>query len=418
MAQLLTVGKQRGDVGKQQVGAERLCHVYVGTGLQSFDALLLAAACCKQQHGNVACCLVLFKTGAEGESVHYGHHHVRHYDVGHALHRELQSALSVGSFYNIIAVEQQRAQISTHIGVVVHDEHRGEFLGIVVDECVVTTLLHSLATCEELLVGSYGSVVNGGAVLATEQQHVAHKALQLFYVALHDAHELLPVALALCKLFDRSGYKRERRAQLVRCVGEESSLLIIQFAHAAVGTTCGTHGTPCSEYGYSQQQYDEQRHYEQRTLYVVEAKIGLKLCLYGGEIGVLLLQRVVAQRYVCHILRRDDNAFQVVRTLERLTLKYAQSESNHFLAMCRIDVRRGELSVLHSVKALARQSVDAKKAYLTLFVQLFCSLVSSHSSKVAMTEHYIYRLAILQPFTHNALAVVIRPLTWHMTIVD
>ena len=288
LAQLLTVGKQRGDVGKQQVGAERLCHVYVGTGLQSFDALLLAAACCKQQHGNVTCCLVLLKTGAEGESVHYGHHHVRHYDVGHALHRELQSALSVGSFYNIIAVEQQRAQISTHIGVVVDDEHRGEFVGIVVDKCVVATLLHSLATCEELFVGSCSGVVNGGTVLAAEQQHVAHKALQLFYVALHDAHELLPVALAFCELFDRSGYKRERRAQLVRCVGEESSLLGVQFAHAAVGTTCGAHGTPCSEHGYSQQQDDKQRHYEQRALYVVEAQISLKFRLYRSKILVLL----------------------------------------------------------------------------------------------------------------------------------
>ena len=147
---------------------------------------------------------------------------------------------------------------------------------------VVTTLLHSLATCEELLVGSYGSVVNGGAVLATEQQHVAHKALQLFYVALHDAHELLPVALTFCELFDRSGYKRERRAQLVRCVGEESCLLIIQFAHATVGTTCGAHGTPCSEHGYSQQQDDKQRHYEQRALDMIKAEIRFEFRLYSG----------------------------------------------------------------------------------------------------------------------------------------
>ena len=267
-----------------------------------------------------------------------------------------------------------------------------------------------------MLVGSCSGVVNGSVVLATEQQ--AHKALQLFYVALHDAHELLPVALAFCELFDRSGYKRERSTQLMRCVCEESSLLIIQFAHSTVGTTCGFHSTPCSEHGYSQQQDDEQRHYEQRALYVVEAEIGLKLCLYGGEIGVLLHQRAAAKCYIGYVLRCHDNAFQVIRTLERLTLKYAQSESYHFLAMCRIYVRRSELSVLHSVKTLAWQSVDAKKAYLTLFVQLFCSLVSSNSSKVAMTEHYIYRLAVLQPFTHNALAVVIRPLTWHMTIVD
>lgn len=74
------------------------------------------------------------------------------------------------------------------------------------------------------------------------------------------------------------------------------------------------------------------------ALDMIKAEIRFEFRLYSGEIGVLLLQRVAAKRYVCHVLRRNDNAFQVVHTLERLTLKYAQSESYHFLAMRRIDV--------------------------------------------------------------------------------
>ena len=158
---------------------------------------------------------MLLQPRAERQSVHHGHHHVRHDNVGHALHGKLQSALSVSRLYNVIAVEQQRAQISTHIGVVVHDEHGGKFVRIVIYKRVVPAFLHRLHTCQNLLFCDSGGVVYDVAVLTTELQDVPHYALQLLHIALYDADELPCVALSFSKLTHWSGYERQRSAQLV-----------------------------------------------------------------------------------------------------------------------------------------------------------------------------------------------------------
>ena len=126
---------------------------------------------------------------------------------------------------------------------------------------------------------------------------------------------------------------------------------------------------------------------------------------------------MAGQRYVRHVLRRYDNALHIVDALVGLAFEYAQRESYNLLAVSRINVRSAQSALLYGVNALSWQCVNTKEADIAFQMQFLGSLVSSECSKVAMTEHDVHILAVLYPLSHNALAVVIRPLARHMMII-
>ena len=73
---------------------------------------------------------------AEFQSVHHGHHHVRHNQVGHLFVGHLQSFLSVSSLADVVFVFEYMPQVGAYVGIVVHDE---QCVAVVVGRNVVVS---------------------------------------------------------------------------------------------------------------------------------------------------------------------------------------------------------------------------------------------------------------------------------------
>lgn len=130
MPQFLPRFQEVTDAGQEQFSAERLSHIGVGTRVESLHLLLLRTACGEQDDGDVAGDIVVLYLPAELQSVHDGHHNVGDDDVGNALMGQPQSALTVGGLHDIVFVGEDRAQILSHILVVVDDEHRRQIVAV------------------------------------------------------------------------------------------------------------------------------------------------------------------------------------------------------------------------------------------------------------------------------------------------
>ena len=186
---------------------------------------------------------VVFHVLAELQSVHHGHHHIRHDEVGHLLARRLQSLLTVGSLVEGIAVLQNGAQIDAYVVVVVDDEHRIGFLSVVVGGGLGHRTLDGSSAVLQSLGGSIvRSAVGLPVFVNLHIENLIHHSGQLFGVSLHDVEHLGGFLAGILhvaggrQLGQRTLDQRQRGAQLVAGLGVEVELLTGHLVALAADT--------------------------------------------------------------------------------------------------------------------------------------------------------------------------------------
>ena len=66
---------------------------------------------------------IFFHLLAELQTVHHGHHHVRHNQVRHLLSCHFKATLSILGFKQMILVLQDGTQIGADVGIVIDNQH-------------------------------------------------------------------------------------------------------------------------------------------------------------------------------------------------------------------------------------------------------------------------------------------------------
>ena len=66
---------------------------------------------------------IVFHSMTEFQSVHDGHHHVAHNQVGYNLIRQCQTLLSIGSLIDLILILENATQVGSHISIVIDNEY-------------------------------------------------------------------------------------------------------------------------------------------------------------------------------------------------------------------------------------------------------------------------------------------------------
>ena len=123
---------------------------------------------------------VLFHLLAEFQTVHHGHHHVRHDKVGHMLACHVQSRFAVLGLQHTVFALKDGLQIGADIGIVIDDEHRGRIL--------VGLDISSRFGRREILRLYMGiDVGNGAAHLGI--QHLVDEAGKVMSIAANDSEE-------------------------------------------------------------------------------------------------------------------------------------------------------------------------------------------------------------------------------------
>jgi len=106
-------------------------------GVIHFAAFKAVGESMEHHDGDVAGALVVFQRFAYFEAVFFGHHHIRHDEVGDGLERSLDARLTIAGEYDLVVLAHTSRHIIGHIGMVFHDEHPGAVIGSVGQVLVV-----------------------------------------------------------------------------------------------------------------------------------------------------------------------------------------------------------------------------------------------------------------------------------------
>ena len=106
----------------QYLNIERLGHIGIGTIFQTLQVGVLVGLGSEQDDRDVIEIDVLLDLFAQGDTIHFRHHHVADYKVGLLAEDILQSLLSVAACVDMEIGRQFLAQIVAYLGIVIDNE--------------------------------------------------------------------------------------------------------------------------------------------------------------------------------------------------------------------------------------------------------------------------------------------------------
>ena len=112
----------RGHAGEQLARAEGLDQIFIGAGLQTLDAGLLARTRRQQNHRHRARSLVAADGGQQSEAVQGWHHHVREDQIRRILADPVEGGVSVGDDLDAIVPAENPREVVPHVRIVIGNQ--------------------------------------------------------------------------------------------------------------------------------------------------------------------------------------------------------------------------------------------------------------------------------------------------------